>query len=307
MVDLSIIIVNWNAADLLARCLRSVQNTAKTIRYEMIVVDNNSTDGSQQMLQRDFPDVKLIANRENAGFARANNQGIAISQGRYLLLLNSDAFVKENTLDHMVAFMDEHAEAGMSACKLVYEDGRLQPSCYSFPSLLTELYTALQLDKAFPRSPEFGKYLMTYWDFDEVRAVDSVMGAFMLARRAAVDQVGMMDESYFMYSEEMDWCFQFKKHGWQILYDPSVETIHLWGGSSKRVRLEMFLQLYRSKVLFFRKNYGRVSALALKGVLGFGCLLRIGPGMIYYLRASDTTQREKHQAFRQLLQALPAF
>jgi GT2 family glycosyltransferase len=307
MLDLSIIIVNWNAQDLLTKCLRCVESTVKKTTYEIIVIDNASTDGSQEMIRRDFPKVKLIANTENAGFATANNQGMKISQGRCILLLNSDAFVKDETIDQMIAFMDEHPEAGMSSCQLLYEDGRLQPSCYSFPSLSTEFYTALQLDKLFAKNREFGKYLMTYWDFSDVREVDAIMGAFMLVRKTAIDQVGMMDENFFMYSEETDWCFRFKKHGWKTLYTPHVQTVHLWGGSSKRMKVEMFLQLYRSKVQFFRKHYGALSAFFLKLILGFGCLLRIGPGLLYYRRSPDPAKRDKHQAFQKLLRALPAF
>lgn len=307
MPDVSIIIVNWNGKDLLRKCLEHVEATVRQVSYEVIVVDNASDDGSQDMAKQDFPEVALIENSENVGFARANNQGIAISQGRYVLLLNSDAFVLEHTIDQMVAFMDSHPEAGMSACKLLYEDGRLQPSCYTFPSLKTELYTAFQLDKLFPRSREFGKYLMTWWDFTDVRDVDAVMGAFMLVRREAIDQVGGMDERYFMYSEEMDWCYRIKQRGWRILYNPSLQTVHLWGGSSKNAPVEMFLQLYRSKVTFFRKNYGRLSASLLKLIIGTGCLLRIGPGLLYYRWVADPGQRNKHQAFQKLLRALPAY
>jgi GT2 family glycosyltransferase len=303
MLDVSIIIVNWNAKDLLRRCLNDVIATTKQATYEIIVIDNHSSDGSQEMLRHDFPNIQLIANDKNVGFSGANNQGMAVSSGRYVLLLNSDAFVQENTIDAMVKFTDEHPEAGMTACQLLFEDGRLQPSCYSFPSLLTEFYTALQLDKLFKRSPIFGKYLMTWWDFNEVRDVDTVMGAFMLVRREVIERVGSMDESYFMYSEEFDWCYRIKKQGWKILYNPAVQTVHLWGGSSQQVRVEMFVQLYRSKVTFFRKHYGAFSATLLKLILGFGCLLRIGPGKLYY----RNKQPDKHQAFQKLLQALPAF
>ena len=129
----------------------------------------------------------------------------------------------------------------------------------------------------------------------------------MLVRREVIDQVGGMDDSFFMYSEEIDWCYRIKQQGWQILYNPAVQAVHLWGGSSQSVRVEMLIQLYRSKVEFFRKNYGPLSATLLKFIIGFGSLLRIGPGMIYYLRSANADQREKHRAFRQLLQALPAF
>ncbi len=307
MLDLSIIIVNWNTQALLRKCLEHVQTTVKAATYEIIVVDNRSTDGSQGMIKADFLDVQLIENDENVGFAGANNQGMAQAQGRYFLLLNSDAFVEADTIDTMIQFMDDHPEAGMSACKLLYEDRRLQPSAYAYPTLKTELYNALQLNRFFPKNREFGKQAMTYWDFNDVRSVDALMGAFMLVRREAVEQVGMMDASYFMYSEEIDWCYRFQQQGWQILYNPAVQTVHLWGGTSDQIRVEMFLQLYRSKVKYFRKNYGRLSATALKFILGFGCLLRIGPGMIYYLRAASPEQREKHRAFRQLLLDLPAY
>lgn len=303
MLDLSIIIVNWNAEDLLTKCLRCVYDTVRQISYEIIVIDNASSDGSQAMVRRDFPDVILIENSDNVGFAAANNQGMEIARGRYYLLLNSDAFVEENTIDAMVAFMDAHPEAGMSACKLLYEDRRLQPSCYAFPTLRTELYMALQLDKLFPKSPEFGKFLMTYWDFNDVREVDVVMGAFMLVRREAVDQVGMMDASYFMYSEEIDWCYRLKRAGWKTYYVPDVQTVHIWWGSGQKARVRMHLQMYRSKVYFFRKNYGRLSSLALKLLVGLGCVVRLGPGAVYYLRSDP----EKYRANWQLLRSLPSF
>ncbi len=307
MLDVSIIVVNWNAQDLLRKCLQCVQTTVQQVTYEIIVVDNASTDGSQAMVRNEFPAVIQIENSDNAGFTRANNQGIAISQGRYILLLNSDAFVENHTIDAMVEFMDNHPEAGMSGCKLLNEDGSLQPSCYTFPSLTTEFYTALQLDKLLAQHREFGKYKMSWWDFNDVRDVDAVMGAFMLVRREVIEQTGGMDESYFMYSEEVDWCYRIKQQGWKILYNPEAQAVHLWGGSSQQVRVEMFLQLYRSRVAFFRKNYGGASAFLLKMILGFGCLLRIGPGMVYYLRVVDAKQREKHKAFQKLLTALPAF
>lgn len=303
MLDVSIIVVNWNAKDLLAKCLTCVQNTVKNASYEIIVVDNNSTDGSQDMVRRDFPAVQLIANPQNVGFARANNQAMRFSQGRYVLLLNSDAFVKEHTIDHMVDFMDAHPEAGMSACKLLYGDGRLQPSCTSFPTLLTEFFTAVGLSQAFPKSRLFGHYMMTYWNYDDTREVDSIMGAFMLVRASALDAVGLMDESYFMYSEEVDWCFRFKKANWKIYFHPDVEAVHLWGGSASQVKTKMHVQMYRSRVMFFRKNYGQLSAALLKLLLGLSCLLRIGPGALYYLVKPQGQQ--KREASWQLLRALP--
>jgi GT2 family glycosyltransferase len=303
-LDLSIIIVNWNTRDLLTRCLQSVYNTTSSLDFEVIVVDNASTDGSQDMVRQEFPDVSLIANTENLGFAKANNQAIRCSQGRYILLLNSDAFVRENTIEQMVAFMDVHPEAGMAGCKLLYEDGRLQPSCTTFPTLFTEFCIATRLAKLFPKSPLFGKYRMTYWDFDDVREVDVILGAFMLARITAIDEVGLMDEGYFMYSEEVDWCYRFKEKGWKIFFYPGVEAVHLLGGSTRRVQVEMLVQMYRSRIEFFRKYYGKRSATLLKVLVGFHCLLRIGPGVWFYFLADDPYVRQRYWAFWQLLRAL---
>jgi GT2 family glycosyltransferase len=303
--DVSIVVVNWNTRDLLAECLEAIARTSGDLDMEIIVVDNGSTDGSQDMVRQRFPQVHLIANMENLGFARANNQAIRRSQGRYVLLLNSDAFVREHTIQHVVAFMDAHPEAGMAGCKLLYEDGRLQPSCYTFPTLFTEFCIATGLDKLFSKSPLFGKYRMTYWDFGDVREVDVIVGAFMLVRATAIGEVGLMDERYFMYSEEVDWCYRFKEKGWQIYFYPHAEAVHLWGSSTGRIRVEMLIQMYRSRIGFFRQHYGRRSATLLKVLIGFNCLLRIGPGAWYYFRTDDPQTRQKHRAFQQLLRVLP--
>jgi GT2 family glycosyltransferase len=305
MTDLSVVIVNWNTREFLSRCLRSVYDTTLDLDFEVIVVDNGSTDGSQDMVRRKFPAVSLIVNTENKGFAKANNQAIRRSRGRYVLLLNSDAFVCENTIEHTVAFMDGHPEAGMAGCKLLYEDGRLQPSCYAFPTLSTEFFIAVGLDRLFPKSRLFGKYGMTYWDFDDIREVDVILGAFMMVRATAIDEVGLMDERYFMYSEEVDWCYRFRDKGWRIYFYPHVEAVHVGGGSTRRVRAEMLVRLYGSRIEFFRKHHGRLSARLLKLVVGFNCLLRIGPGAWYYLCSGDPQIRRKHRAFLRLLRVLP--
>lgn len=305
MPDVSIIIVNWNTSDLLAKCLRCVETTVHDVSYDVWVVDNASTDGSAEMVRRDFPHVKLIVNPQNVGFARANNQALKVCEGRYALLLNSDAFVQERAIDHMVRFMDARPDAGMAACKLLYADGRLQPSCSRFPTLLTELYIAFGLDKLFPKSRIFGRYMMTDWDYGDTREVDVIMGAFMLVRAEVMQQIGLMDEAFFMYSEEVDWCYRCQQAGWKIFFTPEVETVHLWGGSSQAVKVETLIRLYRSRVQFFRKHYGGLTAALYKGVLAFNCLVRVGPGAAYYLLRPAS--RQKHAAFRQLLRALPGF
>jgi GT2 family glycosyltransferase len=306
MLDLSIIIVNWNTCRMLADCLNAAMAAVANLSFEIIVVDNASTDGSQELVQRQFPNVHLIANTTNVGFAKANNQALRCSRGRYVLLLNSDAFVDKNTIEEMIVFMDQHPEAGIAGCKLRYPNGRLQPSCMTFPTLFTELCIAIGLNKLFPKSRLFGRTFMTYWEYDGTCEVEAIMGAFMLVRAAAIDEVGFLDERYFMYSEEIDWCYRFRQQGWKIYYYPAVEAVHLWGGSSGGVQQELLIQLYRSRALFFRTHYGPRSARLFKLLVGLNCLLRIIPGASYYYFRRDPQGRLKHRAFRQLLRALPS-
>lgn len=275
MPSLSIILVNWNTQDLLLRCLRDVYHTAGDLDLEVILVDNASSDGSVAAVRRDYPQVHIIENRENAGFARANNQGMRAAHSPYLLLLNTDAFVHPGTLQKLVAHMESTSDTGVAGCRLYYEDGRLQRSVTSFPTLATELWQALFLDRLFPRSPVFGKYQMTYWEMEDLREVDSVMGAVMILRRKALDQVGLFDEGYFMYSEEVDLCYRIKKAGWKVRYLPDATATHIWGGSARKVPAETFLRLYRSRVRFFRQNYGSGQAALYKGVLALNCLPRV--------------------------------
>ncbi len=274
-IDVSVILVNWNGRELLERALSCLYDTIRASQYQVIVVDNASSDGSAAMVRERFPETILIENRHNAGFARANNQALKYASGRYILLLNTDAFVHEGTVDGMVAFMDAHPDAGSVGCRLYYEDGSLQRSCFAFPTLATELWTALFLDKLLPRSRYFGKYQMTYWDMNETRAVDALLGACMLVRREVVARIGLFDERFFMYSEEVDLCYRLREHGYQNYYLPTVSATHLWGGSSRRMRRESFLRLYESRVKFFRKHYGFVRTRLFKSVLLLSSLMRI--------------------------------
>ncbi len=281
-VTLSIIIVNWNTRDLLAACLESIERSLLSgdgigagPETEIIVVDNGSTDGTVEMLRRDYPNVRLIENRENVGFARANNQGLAASRGRYLLLLNTDAFLRGPALARLVRFMDEHPEAGVVGPRLYFGDGTLQRSCYAFPTLATEFYGAVGLDRLFPRSRLFGRYRLGYWDMRDVREVDVVMGACLMARREVFEQIGGLDERFFMYSEEVDWCYRARQAGWRIYYVPQAEATHLWGGTSRVLPVQTLVQLYHSRLLFFRKHYGPATAAAYKAVLALACLVRL--------------------------------
>ena len=255
MTDVSIVIVNWNTRDILRDCLASVYEQGGEIDFEVIVVDNASTDGSVEMVKKDFPQVTLIENSQNLGFAAANNQGIAISKGRYVLLLNSDTIVLDNAIAKTAAFADSHPEAAVVGCRVLNPDRTLQPTCFMFPSILNMLLSSTYLYKLFPKSKFFGRERMTWWNRNDIREVDVVTGCFMLVRQDAIKKVGSMDEQFFMYVEETDWCYRFKQAGWKILFTPCAEIIHLGGQSSKGIRVDMLIRLRISILQFMKKHY----------------------------------------------------
>ncbi len=261
--DVSIIIVNWNTRDILCSCLQSIYEQGGEIDFEVIVIDNASTDGSVEMVKKNYPQVTLIENSQNRGFAAANNQGIAISEGRYVLLLNSDTVVLDNAIAETIAFADSHPKAAVVGCRVLNLDQTLQPTCFMFPSILNMLLSSTYLYKLFPKSKFFGRERMTWWSRQNVREVDVVTGCFMLVRRQAIEQVGMMDEKFFMYAEETDWCYRFKQAGWKILFTPCAEIIHLGGQSTAQRSADMIVRLRLSILRFMRKHHGcRVYGIA---------------------------------------------
>ena len=306
-VLLSVIIVNWNGADFLKRCLTQVFQTIKSIPFEVIVVDNASTDNSVCMLKEKYPGVALLENESNEGFARGNNQAFSQAHGEYCLMLNSDAFIHPNGVDKMIRIMQNNPSIGALGCRLENEDGTLQRSCYSFPTLLTELWAVVYLEKLFPRSTVFGKYNLTYWDCDDFREVDVVMGACLLLQKKALDQVGVLDEDYFMYSEEVDLCYRLKKSGWKVFFTPAATATHIWGGSSQKAPISSIIRLYRSRVLFFRKNYSWLYAFGYKILLTFSCLLRIVFGGLWGVITQKDAYRYLGRAYWHLLAVLWKF
>ena len=253
-MDISIIIVNWNTKGVLRDCLTSVFEQKGNIDCEVIVVDNASTDGSVEMLKNDFGNVVLIENAENRGFAAANNQAMAVAKGRYVLLLNSDTIVLDSCLADIVSFADANPQTAVVGCRVLNSDRTLQPTCFMFPSVLNMLLSSTYLYKIFPRSRFFGREQMLWWDASDVREVDVVRGCFMLVRRKAIEQVGVMDEQFFMYGEETDWCYRFRKNGWKVTFAPVGQIIHLGGASSRQDASRMRLQLSASILLFLRKH-----------------------------------------------------
>jgi len=276
--DLSIVIVNWNTRNLLAQCLGSVYDTVSDLDFEIIVVDNASTDGSVEMVRERFLQVRLIQNTENVGFARANNQAIALSRGRYMLLFNSDAIATLGAIQALVVLADVEPRAGIVGARLLNPDGSFQASHTPFPTLWQEFLILTGLGRLsrgrwYPsRGPEEDK---------GPQVVDYVGGACLLVRRQAVEEVGGLDEGYFMYAEEVDWCYRMKQAGWQVWYQPAAKVIHLGGGSSQNRRPQREAGLYRSRVRFFRKHYGDRAAWLLKlQIYGFTAIKTAVHGLL---------------------------
>jgi GT2 family glycosyltransferase len=289
MIDLTISIVSWNVADLLKECLGSIYGNTSGITFEVYVSDNASSDGTAEMVKKNFPQVGLFANSANLGFPKGNNQVLKVAKGRYVMLLNPDTVVTPGTFETMIKFMDEHPEAGAAGPRLEYPEGGLQLSCRTFPTLETELYKAFYLDQLFPKSRIFGKYVMSYWDHNDVREVDQPMGAALLVRKDAMDKVGLMDENLFFWYDEVDWCKRIKNAGWKIFFIPSALICHHKNksfGQWKRLRSALNgMKIWRaSRSYYFKKHFGPASvpALYLFDVINLGiplaaaCLIVLG-------------------------------
>jgi GT2 family glycosyltransferase len=259
-MDLSIIIVNWNTRDLLRDCLTSVFANIGTLDCEVYVVDNDSIDGSLSMVIREFPHVKLVRNTENLGFAAANNVAMRLAIGRYLLLLNSDTLVHGDVLKRCFDFMEQNERAGMMGCRVHNSDGSLQFSNSRFPSLANLALLTTGLSRLpWPRS--FDRYQMRRWLRRDARQVEVISGCFMFARAAAVAQVGLMDESFFFFGEETDWCHRFREAAWELWFAPVGVITHHGGGSSKSLNHRRDLLLTNGTVRLHRKHGGVVGAM----------------------------------------------
>lgn len=301
---LSIIIVNWNTKDLLRNCLVSIYKESKSISLEIFVIDNASSDGSSEMVKREFPLVKLIRNRKNVGFARANNQAIKESKGKYILLLNPDTIILDGALDKMVKFMETHFDVGVCGPKLLNKDGSLQVYYYAFPTLWNQLFLFLGFHRIFPGISLFFKFINSGNCYN-IREVDFVMGAAFMVRREIIKQIGMLDEQYFMYSEESDWAFRIKKAGWKILYFPKAKIVH-YGGASKK-KIKMLRELYQSRFYFFRKYHTLLSLFIFRFLVALGAIIRISVGALRsftFDRAKRKKRLEYTFAFGGLLKGI---
>lgn len=278
--DVAIVIVNWNTRALLLACLERLPAATAGIRAETWVVDNGSSDDSVAAMRAQFPEVRVIANDDNKGFAAANNQAIHASASRHVLLLNSDTLPHPGSISALVDFLDTNPKVGVVGPKLLNGDGSLQPSWAMFPTVWSVL-----IGKNIPLRRRYSAAAPA-----RVYSTDWVCGACLLIRRTAVDRVGTLDERYFMYSEETDWCYQVKKCGWEICYYADADVVHLGGQSSRKASTRMKAELYTSKLRFFFKNYSRQRAWMLGLLLDLGFLGKIVAG------AALCSVSERHRA-----------
>ena len=274
-IDVSFIIVSWNTKDCLLKCLRSLAQTGKGCVGEIIVVDNASADGSSQVVQENFPNVRLVQNEKNVGFARANNAGIQLARGRYLCLINSDVEMLDGCVATLLREMDAQPKIGMIGPKLLERDGRTQISCWGFPSLWNMFCCALFLDRLFPKVALFNGYQMMHRQRDGAQDVDILGGAFWLTRREAVQKVGGLDEGFFMYGEDMDWCKRFWQKGWRIHFHPSACAIHYGGASSANAPTRFYIEMQRANLQYWRKHHSGVAWIAIYLIYCLHHLVRI--------------------------------
>jgi GT2 family glycosyltransferase len=290
---LSIIIVNWNTSEITRNCLASVRAHAPHLDCETILVDNASADDSVERIRAEFPEVRLIENTENLGFGRANNQAMRIARGRYFLLLNSDTLLIDGSLQRWVALLDREPAIGITGCKLLFEDLRLQSSCSRFPSLRVAMLEELMLYKLLPRRLRGELLLGGYWAHDHERDVDCVWGAAMLVRREVFEQTGGFDERYFMYGEDLEWCMRARDRGWRVTFTPVARIVHLDHRSSEKLygdsRINLCLQRYYE---IYRERSGGAAMSVLFVVKAIGAALRA-----LYLGARARTRQGRAQVY----------
>jgi len=282
-LQISIIIVSYNVCDLLFECLISIKKALQVYRSEIVVVDNASSDDSVKMIKQHFPDITLIENKNNRGFAGANNQALEIVKGNYVVLINPDTIVQEDVFSGLFEFMEANTDAGCATCKLLNPDGSFSiDSRHSIPTPSAAFWKFIGFDKLFPDNSVFAKYNLTYLNKEKTYPIDAVSGSFMFLRKTAIDQVGMFDEDYFMYCEDIDYCVRLNKSGWTNYYVPVSNVLHFKGESSKKNYWKFVKNFQRSLYVFYKKHF---SGMYFKwfGIIVFvGLVLR---GISIYLKS----------------------
>lgn len=302
--DLSIVIVNWNTIDLLSDVLQSVYDNPAGIRSEVIVIDNASTDGSADMVTRAFPRAILIRNTDNRGFAAANNQGFELATGRHILLLNSDTVVLGDVLGASVRYLDAHPDVGAMGCRVLNPDGSMQRTCSMWPSLLNlALLTSGLWKLRRPRAAArfLGRYQMAGWERDSERPVEVISGCYLMLRREVMEQIGPLDETFFFFGEETDWCRRMREAGWRLMFAPVGEIIHHGGASARKLNHRRDLLLTDAMVRLHRKHDGRLAGVTVWAMLfGFNLSRAVFWGGIALL-GQKAAYKERARHFRNVV------
>ncbi|MGB8644782.1 MAG: glycosyltransferase family 2 protein [Anaerolineae bacterium] len=303
-MDLSFIIVSWNVRDLVRKALASIQVDTAGTEAEIILVDNASRDNTVEMVRSEFPSVHVIANPDNRGFTRANNQGLALARGRYLFLLNPDAELIPGATSAMLEYMAANPEVGIVGPQLRYPDGSIQSSRRRFPTFVTGLVESTRLQQGFPQNRWLTRYYIQETPDDAVQDVDWIVGAAMLVRREVYEQLGGLDEAFFMYSEELDWCYRAKQAGWRVVYFPQARVIHHEGKSSEQVTAKRDIYFHSSKVRFFRKHHGVGQAESLRlFLLGMFAFQSSEEGLKWLLGHKRPLRAARVRAYWQVLKS----
>jgi GT2 family glycosyltransferase len=274
-MKLSVIIVNYNVKYFLEQCLQSVIVASKNIESEIFVVDNNSVDGSVQMLNNNFPDINVIANKENVGFSKANNQAIKSAKGEYILLLNPDTIVEPDTFEKCIDYMDKHPDTGGLGVKMIDGKGKFLPeSKRGFPTPMVAFYKIFGLSALFPKSKRIGKYHLGYLSEDDINNVEVLAGAFMLIRKTVIDKIGLLDEDYFMYGEDIDYSYRIIKAGFKNVYFPKTRIIHYKGESTKKSSINYVFMFYKAMIIFAQKHFSQKNARLFSVLINLAIYLR---------------------------------
>ncbi len=281
--DVSIIIVSWNTKDLTRQCLQSIYKTTHHISFEIIVVDNNSSDGSVNMIKREFPEVKLIENHRNEGFAKANNLALKESNGRYFCMVNSDVIILPGCIERLVRFMDENPDVGISGPRILNPDTTFQETRRYFPTLCRELFNAVALNRVLQNLHEISGVRPKYQNYNQIHDVDILTGCFWIVRSEAVVQVGCLDEQFFMYGEDLDWCKRFWDKNWRVSFVSEAQAIHLGGASSGNAPLGFFLEMHKANLKYWEKHWGRLHKIIYALILCFHQAARILARLFVFL------------------------
>ena len=288
----SIVIVTWNGKRYAIECLESLQALESKLSLQVIVVDNASTDGTPEAIREQFPEVQLVQNSENLGFAKANNIGVGLSRGKYVCLLNSDVVVPKGCFEKMVEFMDANPGIGLLGPKMLSPDGGIGASVMRLPTGWNSLCCALGLHSIFKKSDIFGGYLMPNFPYDAIEDVEVLTGWFWMAPRRALDQVGGLDERFFMYGEDIDWCHRYLKAGWRVVFYPEAEALHYGAASSAQAPTRFYVEMRRANLQYFRKHYGRVRTAGYVFTTWVHELVRIAAyGAVYCVKRTQPVRR----------------